>query len=91
MFTLTAVAPVTLPTVIVLAAASVPTLIAPVPVERPHEALVVVQRLAPVPELCVIAVAPVTLPIVMVLAAASVPMLIAPVPVTKANVPFVVV
>jgi hypothetical protein len=39
---LTAVAPVTLPIVIVLAAASAPTLIAPVPVTIPNVLLVVV-------------------------------------------------
>ena len=88
---LTPEAPVVLPIVIVLAAASAPKLIAPVPVTKPNEPLVVVHAHAPLPELTLTAVAPVTLPIVIVLAAASAPKLIAPVPVTKPNEPLVVV
>src|ERR1700754_4242324 len=75
----TAMAPVVLPIVIVLAAASVPTLIAPVPDTKAKVALVVVKVDPPDPALILTAVAPVMLPMVIVLAIA-VPILIAPVP-----------
>ncbi|NBW64355.1 hypothetical protein EBR44_01085, partial [bacterium] len=76
--TFTAVAPVTLPRVIVWAAASAPTLMAPVPETRSIALFVAVKAMPPEPALATTAVAPVTLPIVTVRAVAFVPMLMSP-------------